>query len=145
MPAADDHYRKLERMYASAPLNQFFRPEMVVSEGQAEILTPVRPEFFHAALAVHGAVYFKSLDDAAFFAANSLVTDFFVLTVSFNIYLTRPVTQGMLRALGRVVHRSRSLIIAEAELKNDAGETVARGSGSFLPSKVALTAEIGYR
>lgn len=144
MSAADDHYRKLERMYASAPINRFFRPELRVSEGQAEIRMPVRPEFFHAANAVHGSVYFKALDDAAFFAANSLVTDFFVLTVSYNVYLTRPVTEGVLRSVGRVVHRSRSLILAEAELSNDVGETVARGSGSFLPSKMALSADIGY-
>lgn len=38
----------------------------------------------------------------------------------------------------------RSLILAEAELTNDAGETVARGSGSFLPSKMPLSADIGY-
>jgi acyl-coenzyme A thioesterase PaaI-like protein len=69
---------------------------------------PVRPEFFHAAHAVHGSVYFKALDDAAFFAVNSLVTDVFVLTASYNLYLTRPVTEGALRAVGRVVHRSAS-------------------------------------
>lgn len=144
MSAAEEHYRKLERMYASAPLNRFFRPQLHVREGEAEMVMPVRSEFFHAANAVHGAVYFKALDDVSFFAANSLVTDFFVLTVSYNVYLTRPVSEGTLRAHGRVVHRSRSLILAEAELTNDAGETVARGSGSFLPSKLPLSADIGY-
>lgn len=144
MSGADDHYRKLERMYASAPLNRFFCPEMRVSEGTAEVVMPVRTEFFHAAHAVHGAVYFKMLDDAAFFAANSVVTDVFVVTVSYNVYITRPITEGVIRAHGRVVHRSRNLILAEAQLENEAGEIVARGSGSFLPSRIALSADIGY-
>jgi len=71
----DEHYRKLERMYASAPINDFFRPVMQVSEGRAVITMKVRRDFYHAANAVHGALYFKALDDAAFFAVNSLVPD----------------------------------------------------------------------
>ena len=42
MSVADDHYRKLERMYASAPINRFFRPELHVREGEAELVMPVR-------------------------------------------------------------------------------------------------------
>ena len=81
-------------------------PTMCVDEGYAEVVIPVRQDFFHAAGAAHGAVYFKALDDAAFFAVNSLVNDVFVLTVSFNIYLTRPISQGEMKAVGQVIHRS---------------------------------------
>ena len=35
---------------------------------------------FHTAGAAHGTLFFKMLDDAAFYAANSLVTDRFLLT-----------------------------------------------------------------
>jgi acyl-coenzyme A thioesterase PaaI-like protein len=94
-----DHFRRLERMYASAPINAYFAPHLTVSEGRAEVSIPVRPEFFHAAHAVHGSVYFKALDDAAFFAVNSLVNDVFVLTVTYNVYLTRPVTSGVMSVL----------------------------------------------
>ncbi len=79
MFSSEEHYRKLERMYAAAPVNAYFRPELKVSEGKAEVVIPVRPEFFHAAHAVHGAVYFKALDDASFFAVSSVVTDVFVV------------------------------------------------------------------
>ncbi len=140
----EDHYRRLERMYASAPINNYFAPAMHVSEGKADVAIKVRPDFFHAAHAVHGVLYFKLLDDAAFFAVNSLVHDVFVLTVSFNIYLTRPVSAGELKASGRVVHRSRRLYLAEAELVNGEGQEVARGSGVFMRSTIALTPELGY-
>ena len=140
----DEHYRKLERMYASAPINEFFQPVMSVSEGQAVVTTQVRRDFFHAANAVHGALYFKMLDDAAFFAVNSLVADVFVLTVSLNAYLTRPVADGELQAVGRVVHRSRRLYVAESQLTDSAGREIARGSGTFVPSDIPLSPEIGY-
>jgi acyl-coenzyme A thioesterase PaaI-like protein len=41
-----------------------------------------------------GSVYFKMLDDAAFFAVNSIVEDVFVYTVSLNVQLLRPVASG---------------------------------------------------
>ena len=75
--ANTEHYTALERMYLSAPINSFYSPEIWISHGEAEIAIPVKPEFFHAAAAVHGSVYFKLLDDAAFFAANSLIDEHF--------------------------------------------------------------------
>ena len=140
----EEHYRKLERMYASAPINDFFQPVMRVSEGQAVVTTQVRRDFFHAANAVHGALYLKMLDDAAFFAVNSLVTDVFVLTVSLNAYLVRPVAEGEVQAVGRVVHRSRRLYVAESQLVDSGGREIARGSGTFVPSDIPLSPEIGY-
>ena len=138
------HFRKLERMYASAPTNEYYHPTLRVSEGQAEVTIEVRPDFFHAAHAVHGSVYFKALDDAAFFAVNSLVEDVFLLTVSFNIYLTRPITQGIMHAVGQAVHHSRRLFVAEAILSDENGREIGRGSGSFLRSTLPLTPELGY-
>ena len=132
-------------MYRGGPINEFYRPTISVSDGEALIEMDVRPEFWHAASAMHGSVYFKMLDDAAFFAANSLVEGVFVLTASFNVYLTRPVSEGRIRSEGRVVSRSRRLILAEAELYDGRGREIARGSGSFMPSQMKLTPEIGYR
>ena len=143
MPA-DEHYHRLERLYHRAPINEYYRPRLTVGDGRAELVIPVRPEFFHAAGAVHGSVYFKALDDAAFFAANSLVKDVFVLTASFNLYLTRPISEGELRAAGRVVHRSLRLILAESELTDARGRAIARGSGSFMRSEIRLGPKMGY-
>ena len=144
MSTGDEHFRRLERMYHGAPINRFYQPVLRVSHGVAELDVRVRPEFFHAAQAIHGSVYFKSLDDAASFAVNSLVTDVFVLTASFTIYLTRPVTTGTLHAVGRVVHQSRSLFLGEAELHDDEQRLVARGNGSFMRSATLLTTVAGY-
>lgn len=131
-------------MYGAAPVNQLYEPRLTISEGTAELVMPVKPEFFHAAGATHGSVYFKALDDAAFFAVNSLVEDVFVLTVSFNTYLLRPISRGEMRATGQVVHQTKNTFLAEAVLLDSEGRQIARGSGSFVRSQVALTAEIGY-
>jgi len=131
-------------MYRSAPINQLYQPTICVSEGHAEVGITVRPEFFHAAHALHGSVYFKSLDDAAFFAANSVVPDVFVLTVTFNVVLLRPVTEGVMTATGRLVHVSRSLLAAEAELRDVQHRLLARGSGTFMRSTIPLGPAVGY-
>ncbi len=140
----EEHWRKLERMYDSSPLNAFIRPRMTVGEGTAEVVIPVRSELFHAAGAIHGSIYFKALDDSAFFAVSSLVEEFFVLTASFTLYLLRPVSEGELRARGRVIHRSSRLFVAESEATDAAGRLVARGSGTFMRSRTPLTSDIGY-
>lgn len=138
------HFRKLERMYAFAPINVFFKPTILINHGSAEICIPIRPDFHHAANAVHGSVYFKAMDDAAFFAANSLIMEVFVLTVSFNVYFIRPISHGKLRAFGRVIHHSSRILIADSLLTDSEGREIARGSGTFMPSRISLSPEIGY-
>jgi len=139
-----DHWRRLERMYLSAPNNDYYRPEVTIGEGEAEIRIDLDPRFFHAAQAVHGSVYFKAMDDAAFFAANSVVEDVFVLTTSFNVHLLRPISEGTLVAKGTLVSATKSLLIADAELRDDRGRLIGRGTGSFMKSKMQLADVEGY-
>jgi uncharacterized protein (TIGR00369 family) len=131
-------------MYHGAPINQFFRPTLHIEEGRCEVRMAVRPDMHHAANAAHGAVYFKMLDDAAFFAVQSLVTEVFVLTVSFSVYLLAPVVDGEMVATGSVVHQSKRLFLAESVIQVT-GQTVARGNGSFMRSALRLEERIGYR
>ncbi len=138
------HFSKLQQMYLSAPFNLLFEPSIIVSHGQAEITIEVKPDFYHAAQAVHGSVYFKMLDDAAYFAANSLETDFFMLTTSFTTYLTRPISQGHMRAVGKVVNHNRSQFIAESVIYNADNKEIGRGNGVFVRSKNHLKAIQGY-
>jgi acyl-coenzyme A thioesterase PaaI-like protein len=84
------------------------------------------------------------MDDAAFFAVNSLVKDYFALTASFTVYFLRPISTGEMRAVGRVAHRSRRQFIAEAELFDSEGNAIGLGSGTFVRSTVRLGPELGY-
>lgn len=143
--AGEEHYRRLERMYLAAPINEFYKPAIRISRGAAEITVNVEARFFHAANAIHGSVFFKSLDDAAFFAVSSLVEDNFVLTSTFNLYLLAPVAAGVIRSQGRVVRGGGSSFLAESVLYNGQHDEIARGSGMFVKSKIKLAPEMGYR
>jgi uncharacterized protein (TIGR00369 family) len=140
------HFETLVTMYDRALINKWFRPALrIPEEGRAEIEMTVREDFYHAAHAIHGAVYFKALDDATFFAAQSLVTDCFLVTSSFQLYFLRPVSEGQLLARGQVVSRSKRLYVAEGVLLDSLGKEVARGSGAFMPTSIRLGPELGYR
>lgn len=138
------HLEALIQMYAAAPINAFYNPTLVLREGEAEIVIELGERFHHSAGGVHGSVYFKMLDDAAFFAANSLEPEFFVLTSSFTTYLTRPVAAGRMKAVGRVVHQTRSQFLAEAVVQDEEGHEIGRGNGIFVRSKVPLATAKGY-
>ncbi len=140
----DSHFVALENMYLAAPVNEFYRPKIHVSASEATIEIEVSEKLFHAAGAVHGSVYFKMLDDAAFFAANSLEREVFVLTTSFTTYLTRPISSGTLRSVGRVVNRNKSQFIAQAIAYDSEGTEVGRGSGIFVRGKFPLREARGY-
>jgi uncharacterized protein (TIGR00369 family) len=139
------HWRALERLYASAPINLMFRSELTVTaEGRARIVFHVEPEVFHAAGAAHGTLYFKMLDDAAFYAANSVVTDRFLLTTAFNLHLTKPVRGGVIVAEGHWVSGRRRVLVAESRLVDEDGEEIGRGTGTFMRSRIALSGLPGY-
>ncbi|MBX0332206.1 PaaI family thioesterase [Pontibacter sp. HSC-14F20] len=127
------HYRKLEKLYLSANVQQLFSGSSIeVSHSRAEISLPVDPKYFHGAQAIHGATYFKLLDDAAYFAVASLVTDVFIVTSSFQINLLRPINAGILKAVGTVRSVGKTLFVAEATLYNEKGKEVAFGTGQFM-------------
>lgn len=148
MNDTNTHFRKLERMYLNAAtINSALYEgiQLTVSHERAELSLLVEPKFFHAAHSLHGSVYFKMLDDAAFFAVNSIVEDVFVYTASYNIQILRPVTQGIIKSVGELKFKSKNLFIADSSLYDENGKLVGRGSGNFMRSTIALTEDIGYK
>lgn len=139
------HWRALESLYASAPVNRLFQSELAITgEGQARIVFDVNETCFHAAGAAHGTIYFKMLDDAAFYAANTLVTDRFLLTTAFNLHFTKPVRAGRVVAEGRWVSGRKRVLVAESRLVDAEGEEIGRGTGTFMRSRIALSGLPGY-
>lgn len=142
---ADQHYRALERLYDAAPVNALFASRLgIVGEGRARLTFTVDASVYHAAGAAHGTIYFKMLDDAAFYAANTLVTDRFLLTTSFNLHFTKPVREGEVTAEGRWVSGRRRVLVAESRLVDAEGEEIGRGTGTFMRSRIALSSLAGY-
>ena len=140
-----DHYIKLEHMYMNAPVQEIYSGIGInVSKGKATITLPVDPKFFHAGDSLHGSVYFRLLDDAAYFAVNSTITDVFMVTSSFHIDLLRPVNRGILKAEGFIISSSKNIYLAQSELFDDRNKLVARGKGTFMKSHLSLKTIKGY-
>jgi len=145
-----DHRRRLERMYTEAPCNRPYTDvegdAIEVGDGVATLRLPVRETDFHSAGGLHGHVYFKALDDAAFFAANSVVDDVFLLTTDFHLHLLRPVGDGdgPVRAEGELVNDNPRQLIAEAVAYDADDRQIARGTGTFARSSTELNPEINY-
>ena len=127
-----DHFRYLEGLFHTGPYNVELKPKLTVSDGTAVITLEVRPDMFHGNGVVHGSFPFRLLDDAATFACMSQLADEFTLTASFTINFLRPAVSGTLTATGRVVNAGRRLMMAEAELRDENGRLLAKGSGTFM-------------
>ena len=142
---AELHYRALEQLYASAPINQKYASHLhIPGEGLSRLAFDITEADYHAAGAAHGTIYFKMLDDAAFYAANTLVTDRFLLTTGFNLHFTKPVRAGRVVAEGRWISGRRRVFVAEARLVDEEGEEIGRGTGTFMRSRIALSGLPGY-
>ena len=142
---AELHFRALERLYASAPVNALFDSRLSIPrEGQSRLTFEVSDSCHHAAGAAHGTIYFKMLDDAAFYAANTLVTDRFLLTTSFNLHFTKPIKTGTVVAEGRWISGRRRVFVAESRLVDEEGDEIGRGTGTFMKSRIPLSSLPGY-
>jgi uncharacterized protein (TIGR00369 family) len=140
------HWRALESLYASAPVNRLFESRLTITgEGRAQIVFDVDESVFHAAGAAHGTIYFKMLDDAAFYAANTLVSDRFLLTTAFNLHFSRPIRGGRVIAEGHWISGRRRVLVAESRLVDAEGEELGRGTGTFMRSQIALSGLGGYQ
>ncbi len=143
----EEHFRKLERMYLQSKITEeiYETTQITIGSKTAEITLDIQEKYHHALGAIHGSIYFKLLDDAAFFAVNSVVTDKFVLTSNFSLNLLRPESRGKLTARGTLRFQSRSLFVADASLTNEKGREIGFGTGHFMKSNIDLTEEIGYK
>ena len=83
-------------------------------------------------------------DGAAFYAANTLITDRFLFTTSLNLNFTRPVRTGPNAARGRWIGERRRVLVAEAWQTDEEGEMIGRGTGTFMRSHFGLLRLPGY-
>ncbi|MFL2585471.1 MAG: PaaI family thioesterase [Parvicellaceae bacterium] len=140
------HYERLQKMYLNANINtmMFSTTTAKISEAKAEIGLTISKKHFHALGAIHGSVYFKLLDDSAYFAVSSLIKDYFILTTSFNLNIIKPASKGILTGIGKVKFQSKNIFTAESKIIDEQGNEIAFGTGNFLKSKVPLSKDIGY-
>lgn len=140
----DGHFVALERLYSQAPINEFLRPGIQIAEGLSIIELDLHDGLHHAGCAVHGAVLYKLLEDAACLAAGSIESEVYVRTVSFSMQTIRPVVEGRVHAVGRLTDVQGTQLIAKAVVFDAAGCEICRGRGLAMRTRIPLRELEGY-
>jgi len=130
------HLENLERVYLAEPCNEGLGSGINISEGETDIVLPIRTELLDAAGRIQGSIGIKAMNDAALCAVSSLVTGEVALTVNFSASLSGAVPSGELLARGRFVGMSGSDYLAESILVDSEGIEIGRGDGRFVRSDI---------
>jgi len=70
--------------------------------------------------------------------------EIFLFTYNFNIYLTKPVSSGIIISKGKVIDKKDGKIKAKSILYDSKNNEIARGDGLFMKSKYLLKDAIGF-
>lgn len=100
------------------------------SPGLAHARLALRPELENSLGAAHGGVVCTLLDVAMAAAARSEHPDSRAVTIDLSAHFMRP-GAGILDVVGRVLSHTRSLAFCEAEIRDQSGRLIAKGSGTF--------------
>jgi uncharacterized protein (TIGR00369 family) len=92
------------------------------------------PQHRHGGGVVQGGVITQIADAAMGMSLATLQDDgFWNTTIELKINFVRPVVEGRLRAVGRVVDMQQTLLFSEADVFDERGRLIARASSTCLP------------
>ncbi|HUZ86394.1 MAG TPA: PaaI family thioesterase [Candidatus Baltobacterales bacterium] len=92
------------------------------------------PEHRHGEGVVQGGVITQIADAAMGMSLATLQDDgMWNTTIELKINFLRPVMEGRLRAIGRVVEMRQTLLFSEADVVDDRDRLVARASSTCMP------------
>ena len=92
------------------------------------------PQHRHGGGVVQGGVITQIADAAMGMSLGTLQEDgLWNTTIELKINFLRPVIQGRLRAIGRVIEMKQTLFFSEADVVDDRGRLIARASSTCMP------------
>jgi len=120
-----------------SPYQRFLGLEWLRWEpGEVEIRLPFREEFLRADDSdwYHGGVVAALIDIAGDYALVTRVGDG-LPTIDLRVDWLRPARRGALFAVGRAVKVGRTVCTADVEVRDESGQLVAVGRGTFATPK----------
>lgn len=126
--------RIMDGDYPTWPLGSRLGIELLsMGDGESRWALAVGPEHANPMGTVHGGVL-CDLGDASLGTAymSTLDPGESFTTVDLTANFLRPVRSGRLEAVGRVVHRGGTIGLAECDVTDEAGDSVARLSGTRM-------------
>jgi len=106
--------------------------EIGLFEGRTRLRMTLGPQHMNNVGIVHGGALCTLLD-VAMGTAGRTSAGYPVMTLDMQVAFLAPGRAGTLVAEGRVVRGGRSILFCEAEIRDEAGELVAKSSGIFKP------------
>lgn len=106
-------------------------------EGRALLALEIKPEHRNSWQAAHGGVIMTLLDSTMSLAARLHIhgAPGGILTIEMNAKFVSPGMGDRLTAEGKVIGGGRSTLFCEAEVRDEAGNLVAKGMGTLKPVK----------
>ena len=101
-----------------------------VEPGKAVCHIDVEDVHLNGTGTLHGGVYASLLDNAMGLAVAALV-GLRTATIGLDVHFLGAVKEGRITCSAEVVHRTRRIATVEAKVRNDDGELVAMGTGTF--------------
>lgn len=133
-PLAEEQRKKLAH-YQPGPVFGLLGIRVVGLEaGRAWLEMDARPELTHSGGVVQGGIVTALADASIAFAVRTLLEGEGTnqASIELKINFIRPVSEGLIRAEGRVIHLGRRTAVGESLLTNGRGKTVAKCSSSVM-------------
>lgn len=129
-----DQRRRIENALQKVPFARLIGIELEeVVVGAATMGFEVRAELKQNHGVIHGGAVASLIDTAAAFAVISVLPpDEQATTVDLTISYLKPLTKGRARCTARVLRAGRRLIVASAELSDDAGNLAATALTTYI-------------
>jgi len=127
---------ELVAFFNRAPLKTAFG--MTISYNQqheAVFEMPYNQSFDHTMGGIYGGVVASMIDNAGWFTA-AAQTDHWVSTANLNIQILEPAAKTLIRSVGHLVRSGKSLIVVSVEVRSEAGNLIAIGTGTFAVSSI---------
>lgn len=106
-----------------------------MSDEWAEFSLPARPEFLQGGKVIAGGIIATLADEAmAHIVLTGLPDGAMASTIEMNIRYLRPVSEGELKVMARLVRRGRNIVTTSAEVFDDQERLLATAGASFAIS-----------
>jgi len=130
----EEQRRRVEHARGSVPFLKLLGAEVEsVGPGSATLLLPLRAELMRNDDIVHGGVMASLIDSAFAFAIIPILGEGErTVTVDLTIHYLRPLSNGVARAVARVVRAGRRVITVSADLFDENDKLAATALSTYL-------------
>lgn len=108
-----------------------------MADGKIQVLMKITDGLKQFYGNVHGGAIAGLMDSCISAAINQeLSPEEGALTVEIKLNYLRSVNQGILRGEGKVIQKGRKIMVGQGEIKDDEGNLIAFGTGTFMISEL---------